>query len=155
MSVIRYGARRHVLVGTKGHPFERDAFFAVFESLPEVAYTQVEQPALQAFFDPESGAASAVAEAVEGSRAVTYGGAPVIRLDANYAAAVKRLGDMAQLFAGDGLSLRVGFEQQALCAFDFGGDLFDVGLSFECFEDVSKIEVVLCVGTFRERVDVG
>ena len=52
MSVIRYGTQTNVLVGTKGHPFERDAFFAVFEALPDVSYTQVEQPALQAFFDP-------------------------------------------------------------------------------------------------------
>ena len=35
MSLIRYGARRHVLVGTKGHPFERDAFFAARDAVPD------------------------------------------------------------------------------------------------------------------------
>ena len=53
MGVVRYDAPLNALVFTKGHPFERDAFFAVFEGLPDMSYTQVEQPALQAFFDPE------------------------------------------------------------------------------------------------------
>jgi type 1 glutamine amidotransferase len=51
---LRYGADLEVLVVTKGHPFERDAFFAVFESWRDIACTAVEQPAAQAFFTPEA-----------------------------------------------------------------------------------------------------
>ncbi|MDJ0849208.1 MAG: ThuA domain-containing protein [Myxococcota bacterium] len=54
MGFIRYGADLNVLVVTKGHPFERDAFFAVFESWRDIAHTAVEQPAAQAFFTPEA-----------------------------------------------------------------------------------------------------
>ena len=52
MSIIRYDAPLQALVVTKGHPFERDPFFALSESLPDVACTAVEQPAAQAFFNP-------------------------------------------------------------------------------------------------------
>jgi type 1 glutamine amidotransferase len=52
MSIIRYDAPLQVLTVTKGHPFERDAFFAIFEGFPDIAYTSVEQPAAQAFFTP-------------------------------------------------------------------------------------------------------
>ena len=31
MSIIRYGAPLEILVVTKGHPFERDSFFGLFE----------------------------------------------------------------------------------------------------------------------------
>ena len=51
---LRYGADLEVLVVTKGHPFERDAFFSVFESWRDIACTAVEQPAAQAFFSPEA-----------------------------------------------------------------------------------------------------
>ena len=51
---LRYGADLEVLVVTKGHPFERDAFFSVFESWRDIACTAVEQPAAQAFFTPEA-----------------------------------------------------------------------------------------------------
>ncbi len=44
--------RQRVLVITKGHPFERDAFFGMFEALDGVDFTHVEQPAAQVFFDP-------------------------------------------------------------------------------------------------------
>jgi hypothetical protein len=44
---------KEILLITKGHPFERDAFFKLFDALPGVRYTHVEQPAAQAFFDPE------------------------------------------------------------------------------------------------------
>jgi type 1 glutamine amidotransferase len=54
MGFLRYGADLEVLVVTKGHPFERDAFFAVFESWRGIACTAVEQPAAQAFFTPEA-----------------------------------------------------------------------------------------------------
>jgi hypothetical protein len=40
-----------VLVITKGHPFEREQFFAMWDELP-VDWTHVEQPAAQALFDP-------------------------------------------------------------------------------------------------------
>ncbi len=43
---------KEILVITKGHPFARDAFFNVFDALPSVSWTHVEQPAAQAFFDP-------------------------------------------------------------------------------------------------------
>ncbi len=54
MGFIRHGALLNVLLVTKGHPFERDAFFAVFESWRDIACTAVEQPAAQAFFSPEA-----------------------------------------------------------------------------------------------------
>jgi type 1 glutamine amidotransferase len=53
MSVLRYDDALQVLLVTKGHPFERDPFFALFESLEGIATTHVEQPAAQAFFAPE------------------------------------------------------------------------------------------------------
>jgi type 1 glutamine amidotransferase len=52
--VLRYGADLEVLVVTKGHPFERDAFFSVLESWRDIACNGVEQPAAQAFFTPEA-----------------------------------------------------------------------------------------------------
>lgn len=42
-----------VLVITKGHPFLRDPFFAMFDDMAGVKYTHVEQPAAQVFADPE------------------------------------------------------------------------------------------------------
>jgi hypothetical protein len=52
MSILRYDATRRVLVVTKGHPFQRDAFFGALERIDAAAFTAVEQPAAQAFFDP-------------------------------------------------------------------------------------------------------
>ncbi len=49
MSIVRYHSPLNVLVFTKGHPFERDPFFDVFESFTDIGYTAVEQPAAQAF----------------------------------------------------------------------------------------------------------
>ena len=46
----------NVLLITKGHPFERDAFFALFDALDGIDWTHVEQPAAQAFFTPEMAA---------------------------------------------------------------------------------------------------
>ena len=37
---------------TGGHPFEREAFFSALDSLPELAYSAVEYPASQVFFEP-------------------------------------------------------------------------------------------------------
>jgi hypothetical protein len=46
-------ADKEILLITKGHPFERDAFFNVFDAMDGVNWTHVEQPAAQVFFDPE------------------------------------------------------------------------------------------------------
>ncbi len=43
----------HVLLVTKGHPFEKGPFFDLFDSLDGIEHTHVEQPAAQVFFDPE------------------------------------------------------------------------------------------------------
>jgi type 1 glutamine amidotransferase len=51
---LRYGSELEILLVTKGHPFERDAFFSVFESWRGIGHTAVEQPAAQAFFTPEA-----------------------------------------------------------------------------------------------------
>lgn len=56
MSTIRYNAPINVLISTKGHPFQRDDFFNVFEAMPDIAYTAVEQPAAQTFFSVENAA---------------------------------------------------------------------------------------------------
>lgn len=42
---------RQILLVTKGHPFEREPFFAMFDEMPGVGWTHVEQPAAQALFD--------------------------------------------------------------------------------------------------------
>ncbi|RMF07678.1 MAG: ThuA domain-containing protein [Alphaproteobacteria bacterium] len=42
-----------VLLITKGHPFEKEAFFQIFDAMDGVNYTHVEQPAAQVFFDPD------------------------------------------------------------------------------------------------------
>ncbi len=44
---------KEILLITKGHPFPRDAFFEMFDALPGVKWTHVEQPAAQVFFDPK------------------------------------------------------------------------------------------------------
>jgi len=41
------------LVITKGHPFEREPFFAMFDSVTGVEWTHVEHPAAAAVFEPE------------------------------------------------------------------------------------------------------
>ena len=47
------GERDMVLVVTRGHPFDRNSFFAVFESNPDIEWSHVEHPAAQRFFDPD------------------------------------------------------------------------------------------------------
>ena len=44
---------REILLITKGHPFEREPFFALFDAMAGVNWTHVEQPAAQVFFQPE------------------------------------------------------------------------------------------------------
>lgn len=43
---------KEILVITKGHPYQRDAFAKLFDEMAGVNWTQVENPAAQAFFDP-------------------------------------------------------------------------------------------------------
>lgn len=45
------------LLVTKGHPFDYNAFYAMFAALPGVDWTQVEQPAAQVILRPENAAA--------------------------------------------------------------------------------------------------
>lgn len=52
MGVVRYGAPLNVLVAVKGHPFERDAFAALFDAMPDVAATFVDQPAAADLMTP-------------------------------------------------------------------------------------------------------
>ena len=54
MSVIRYDGAARVLVVTRGHPFERDPFFAMLAAAaPELDFVAAEQPVAQHFFHPE------------------------------------------------------------------------------------------------------
>lgn len=53
MPVIRYGERLNVLVVAKGHPYLRDPFMALFDALPGIACTLVEQPAAQRLMNPD------------------------------------------------------------------------------------------------------
>ena len=56
MGLLRYDAPLDVLLVTKGHPFERDAFHAAFDAMPDIAVTAVEHPAAELFFDPDAAA---------------------------------------------------------------------------------------------------
>jgi NAD(P)-dependent dehydrogenase (short-subunit alcohol dehydrogenase family) len=55
--VIRNDIARNVLVVTKGHPFDRGAFFAMLDALPgqgeHYTWTHVEHPAAAALFRPD------------------------------------------------------------------------------------------------------
>ena len=42
MGFLRYGCTLEALLVTKGHPFERDPFFALFDAWPDIACTAVE-----------------------------------------------------------------------------------------------------------------
>ena len=48
---------REILLVTKGHPYEREPFYAVFDEMADVDWTLVEQPAAQALFTVEEAAA--------------------------------------------------------------------------------------------------
>ncbi len=52
MSIIDFRSPLRLLVSVKGHPYPRDAFFSLFEDMPDVAYTAVEQPASQVLMTP-------------------------------------------------------------------------------------------------------
>ena len=45
-----------ILLVTKGHPYEREPFYAMFDAMPDVAWTLVEQPAAQALFNIDAAA---------------------------------------------------------------------------------------------------
>jgi len=45
--------RRSILLITRGHPFEREPFFGIFDAMPGVTWTHVEHPAAEALFDLE------------------------------------------------------------------------------------------------------
>lgn len=51
MSIINYAAPRQLLVTAGGHPYERDAFATLFDSLEGFSWSLVEQPAAQYLFD--------------------------------------------------------------------------------------------------------
>lgn len=46
--------RNHILLVTRGHPFDRDAFYEVFEANPEIEWSSVEHPVAQRLFNAES-----------------------------------------------------------------------------------------------------
>ena len=47
------GEKPNVLLVTRGHPFHRDSFFDIFDSISEIQYSAVEHPAAQFMFNPE------------------------------------------------------------------------------------------------------
>lgn len=47
--LIRYDAKLRLLVVTKGHPYDREAFHALFDSLKGISWTHIEQPAAAQF----------------------------------------------------------------------------------------------------------
>jgi type 1 glutamine amidotransferase len=47
------GSKLNILLVTRGHPFDRDAFFDVFDSNPDIQYSNVEHPAAQFMYNPE------------------------------------------------------------------------------------------------------
>ncbi|MBI1250884.1 MAG: ThuA domain-containing protein [Alphaproteobacteria bacterium] len=54
MPIIRYGEPLNVLVAAKGHPYQRDAFMAMFDEMDGVSGSLVEQPAAGRLMNPES-----------------------------------------------------------------------------------------------------
>lgn len=56
MSIIDYSRDYRVLVSVKGHPYPRDAFFGMLETLDDIAFTAVEQPASQQLLNPRQAA---------------------------------------------------------------------------------------------------
>ena len=56
MGIIDYNSDLQVLVSVKGHPYERDAFFGMFESFEGIGHTGVEQPANQTLLSIDNSA---------------------------------------------------------------------------------------------------
>lgn len=48
--------RDHVLVVTRGHPFDRNGFFSVFEANADIEWSHAEHPAAQLLFEPQNAA---------------------------------------------------------------------------------------------------
>jgi len=48
------GSKRNLLVVTRGHAFQRDPFYDIFESNPRIEWSAVEHPAAQLLFTPEA-----------------------------------------------------------------------------------------------------
>jgi hypothetical protein len=53
MPIVRYGEPLNVLVAARGHPYLRDPFMAMFDDLPGIACSLVEQPAAQRLMTPQ------------------------------------------------------------------------------------------------------
>jgi type 1 glutamine amidotransferase len=51
--IIRYSAPLQVLVAVRGHPFDRTAFDAIFQSFDGIAATMVDQPAAARLMNPD------------------------------------------------------------------------------------------------------
>lgn len=51
MEIINYKANTKILLSVKGHPYDRSAFFRIFEEREEIGFTAVEQPATQALLE--------------------------------------------------------------------------------------------------------
>lgn len=49
--------KRDILLVTKGHPFEREPFFQIFDEMPGLNWTHVEQPAARALYTVEQAGA--------------------------------------------------------------------------------------------------
>ncbi|MBU6266503.1 MAG: ThuA domain-containing protein [Sphingomonadales bacterium] len=54
MPIIRHRAPLQCLVAVRGHPFDRTAFDAVFQSMDGIAATMVDQPAAALLMNPEA-----------------------------------------------------------------------------------------------------
>jgi type 1 glutamine amidotransferase len=54
MPIVRYGEPLNVLVVAKGHPYLRDPFMAIFDQMPGIAGSLVEQPAAQRLMNSKS-----------------------------------------------------------------------------------------------------
>jgi type 1 glutamine amidotransferase len=52
MGIINYAAEKQLLVTARGHPYERDAFSALFDPLEDYCWSLVEQPAARYLFNP-------------------------------------------------------------------------------------------------------
>lgn len=53
MPIIRHRAAINLLVAVRGHPFERDAFDAIFQDMADVSATMVDQPAAALLMNPD------------------------------------------------------------------------------------------------------
>jgi type 1 glutamine amidotransferase len=51
--IIRHHADINLLVAVRGHPFDRSAFDAIFQEMPDVSATMVDQPAAAQLMNPQ------------------------------------------------------------------------------------------------------